>query len=113
MLTLTQIDTALDNGDGYVAIMTTGQTAIMKGRPTIDLACKAIGCETIDVLVLNRGDDGQPKIVMLVDDEGLLNDSPVNPEATKLAWSALGPGFQHSIHGNVVIANDHDFGRGI
>lgn len=109
MLTLEQIKEAIGDG-GYVAIMASGGVAIMKGKPDVSLICEVIDCDTLDSVTLSHKPDGVPELVMMVDDEGLLNNSPPNLEASKLAWKALGPGFVHQIHGNVVIVNDDHFG---
>lgn len=47
--------------------------------------------------------------VMIVDDTGMIDGKPVNPEATKLYHSICIPGTVHCIHGDVAIALDKDF----
>lgn len=84
------------------------------------------GCEAFDIVNLR---DGR---VMLVDDNGYETEAvpvdppagvgfmietrcvkarkPVNAEATKLYHSICKPGTTHQIVGDVIIANDEDFG---
>lgn len=62
-----------------------------------------LGVVAFDVVNLR---DGR---VMLVDDTGLVDGKPVNPEATKLYLAICKPGTRASIHGDVVIAIDEDF----
>lgn len=64
---------------------------------------KLIGVDTFDTVNLR---DGR---VMLVDDTGMIDGKPVNPEATKLYHGICRPGNPHSIHGDVAIARDADF----
>ncbi len=47
--------------------------------------------------------------VMLVDDEGVLKDLPVNPAATRLYQEARG--IPHQIRGDVVVVPDSDYAR--
>lgn len=47
--------------------------------------------------------------VMIVDDTGMIDGKPVNPEATKLYHAICIPGTVHCIHGDVAIAFDKDF----
>lgn len=64
---------------------------------------KLIGAECLDSVNLR---DGR---VMLVDDTGMVDGRPVNPEATKLYWSICRAGTTHPICGDVAIARDEDF----
>jgi hypothetical protein len=67
---------------------------------------KLIGCETIDVVILPHL--GDPMIVMLVDDEGMIRDLPINKVATAL-YRQSRPDSIYAIHGNVVMCPDLDF----
>lgn len=65
--------------------------------------CKTIGAEGLDTVNLR---DGR---VMIVDDTGMIDGKPINPEATKLYHAVCVPGNPFSIHGDVAIALDQDF----
>lgn len=74
-------------------------------RPiTILRACELINADTLDSVMLTDGIH-----VMLVDDTGMVSGRPVNPEATRL-YRERAPGSPYSIHGDVVIVPDSDFG---
>ena len=47
--------------------------------------------------------------VMLVDDNGIDKNLPINMEATKLYWERCGGRNNHHIRGTVVIVPDSDF----
>jgi hypothetical protein len=66
---------------------------------TLHWLYEQIGCSTVDVLGLPHDQD------MWVDDEGLINDSPVNVLAT--LWARYFGGLDVVIYGNVVLAK-HD-----
>lgn len=95
-------------------------------RGSFDPLYKLAGCDTFDIVNLR---DGR---VMLVDDHGYECESiqdtpgtgpfkitmkpvralkPVNVEATKLYHAVCVPGTTHQIVGDVIIANDADFGE--
>lgn len=63
-----------------------------------------IGAEALDTV--NLADRVH---VMLVDDEGILKNLPVNPKATRLYQDARG--VPHQIRGDVVIVPDSDYAR--
>ena len=64
---------------------------------------KLIGAECLDTVNLRNGD------VLLVDDTGMVDGRPVNPEATKLYHGVCRAGTVHCIHGDVAVARDADF----
>lgn len=64
---------------------------------------KLIGADCLDSVNLR---DGR---VMLVDDTGMLDGRPVNPEATKRYHAVCRPGTVHQIYGDVAIVLDADF----
>lgn len=64
---------------------------------------KLIGATCLCAVNLRNGD------VMLVDDTGMVDGKPVNPEATKLYHGVCRVGTVHCIHGDVAIARDEDF----
>ena len=64
---------------------------------------KLIGADCLDSVNLRNGD------VMLVDDTGMVDGKPVNPEGTKLYHGVCRAGTVHRIHGDVAVARDADF----
>lgn len=64
---------------------------------------KLIGAECLDSVTLLNG------AVMLVDDTGMVDGRPVNPEATKLYHGVCDPNTVYQIHGDVAIVLDADF----
>jgi len=68
-------------------------------------ACKLIGAETLDTVML-----ADRVHVMLVDDNGYERDLPVNQKATALYLKRCRTGTTHEIVGDVVIVPDSDFG---
>lgn len=66
----------------------------------IGLYINANGFDTVNLR------DGR---VMIVDDTGMIDGKPVNPEATKLYHSICISGTTNCIHGDVAIALDKDF----
>lgn len=81
----------------------TEQMEIGSPRQAFDIIGKHIKADCFDTVNLK---DGR---VMIVDDTGMLDGKPVNPEATKLYHSVCIPGTTHCIHGDVAIALDKDF----
>ena len=64
---------------------------------------RMIGAQAADVVNLR---DGR---VMVVDDTGMIDNKPANPQATALYHGVCRPGTVHPICGDVAIANDEDF----
>lgn len=95
---------AINKGE-YLIIAVDGTETIIQQKPEINRVCKAIGCEYIDTITLKRS----PRIVMLVDDVGMIDKKPVNPKATALYHSVCKPGTVWPICGNVAIVHDTDF----
>lgn len=62
-----------------------------------------IGADCFDTVNLR---DGR---VMIVDDTGMIDRKPVNPEATKLYHSVCRPGTPNPICGDVAVCIDADF----
>ncbi len=79
------------------------ESHVATGR-TIAAIERLIGADCLDIVNLR---DGR---VMLVDDTGMVDGKPVNPKATELYHSVCRPGTPFSIHGDVAVANDADFG---
>lgn len=63
-----------------------------------------IGADALDTISL-----ADRLHVMLIDDEGILKNLPVNPAATRLYQDARG--VPHQIRGDVVIVPDSDYAR--
>lgn len=81
----------------------TEKMEIWNKRQAFSIIGKHIGADTFDTVNLR---DGR---VMIVDDTGMIDGKPVNPEATKLYHAICIPGTVHCIHGDVAIAIDKDF----
>ena len=64
---------------------------------------KLIRADCFDTVNLRDG------TVMIVDDTGMIDGKPVNPEATKLYHGVCRAGTIHPICGDVAIAIDADF----
>lgn len=65
---------------------------------------REIGAEVLDTVNLTF------KLVMLVDDTGMIDGRPINQKATDLYHAKCVPGTTWPICGDVAIANDEDFG---
>lgn len=79
------------------------------GKATTRAIHAAIGCDCCDTVVLRKSKDMmEAEIVMMVDDTGMIDGKPVNPKATDLYHSVRRT--PYSIHGDVAIVNDADFG---
>ncbi|MBP6018763.1 MAG: hypothetical protein KA735_04675 [Burkholderiaceae bacterium] len=77
------------------------------GPHALDDVMQMIGANTLDTVALRHM--GQPLHVMLVDDNGAINDSPINAKATELYHANCIPGTTRPIHGDVVIVPDGDY----
>lgn len=84
-------------------IRTSGAEEVIAGRPRIANIEAMIGAACLDTVNLR---DGR---VMLVDDNGIAKDLPINPAATVLYHGVCRPGTTHQIRGDVVIVHDEDF----
>lgn len=84
-----------------------GQEVLLCERPTIAMIAQRIGASCLDTVNIDR----ENKQVMLVDDTGMIDGKPVNEKATALYRRICIPGSTGTIHGDVVIVNDGDFGR--
>lgn len=89
-------------------IRTDGTITVLDAPQSIQDVCRLIGADALDVVRLRHL--GSPAMVMLVDDSGMIDGRPVNPEATKLYHANCVPGTVYQIHGDVVVAPDGDFG---
>jgi hypothetical protein len=69
---------------------------------------KKIGCQTIDVVNLNRAPNHRG-MVMLVDDTGFVDGKPRNEAATALYQAVCRPGTTHYIAGDVAVVPDGDY----
>lgn len=87
-----------------VLIRTDGSTQMLEGKQSFSTIYQLIGCDCLDTVSLAHG------LVMLVDDTGLLDNKPVNPIATGLYYAKCQHVTPNSIHGDVVIVPDDDYG---
>ncbi|WP_313619508.1 hypothetical protein [Achromobacter sp.] len=81
-----------------------GAETLLHGPHAIQDVCQMIGAEALDTVSL-----ADRLHVMLVDDEGISKNLPVNPAATRLYQDARGIPYQ--IRGDVVIVPDSDYAR--
>ncbi len=94
----------------YLIIRVDGTEELIREKPTLEALHRAIGCDCIDAVNLDRKIPAE--IVMIVDDTGMIDRKPVNARATQLAqaaYAAAGRYSPYSIHGDVAIVNDRDF----
>lgn len=84
-------------------IRTSGTEETIEGRATIAAVEKAIGASILDTVNLR---DGR---VMLVDDNGISKNLPVNQVATGLYHSVCRRGTTHQIRGDVAVVYDNEF----
>jgi hypothetical protein len=84
-------------------IRTTGTEEAFEGRLNIAAIESAINAHCLDTVNLR---DGR---VMLVDDDGVEKDLPINLTATALYHSVCRPGTTHQIRGDVAVVHDADF----
>lgn len=85
-------------------IKTSGEVIPLEKTSSIRILCNLIDADFIDTVQLPSG------WVMLVDDDGIDKDLPVNDAATVIYHSVCRPGTTAQIHGDVVITVDEDFG---
>ncbi len=81
-----------------------GAETELHGPHAIQDVCQMIGADALDSVRL-----ADRMHVMLVDDEGVSKNLPVNPAATRLYQDARG--VPHQIRGDVVIVPDSDYAR--
>lgn len=79
---------------------------ITERRPIEELR-QLIGADTLDSVRLRHM--GEPAHVMLVDDNAITVDKPVNVEATRLYLANCYPGTTHRIRGDAIVVPDEDF----
>jgi hypothetical protein len=93
----------------YRIIRVDGSDQVINEKPTIHKILDAIGCDTLDtVLMVWNARTGSAEQIMCVDDTGLHKRLPVNEKATELARQ-IRPGYSHPLVGDVVICDDRDF----
>jgi hypothetical protein len=61
----------------YLIIRVDGSEEDVEGKPTLPAIYRAIGCESIDTVILTEH-AGRPALIMLVDDTGMIDHKPVN-----------------------------------
>jgi hypothetical protein len=110
------IKTVLNLQRGTWLIITLDQKAqLIEGKPNIELLRRALStperkCECMDTINLELVGAGRvrgSRIVMMVDDTGMLDGLPVNDLAFYIANTIKA--YPHDIHGTAVIVNDEDF----
>lgn len=99
------------NQGEYRIIRVSGEEKTINKQPTLDDVYEAVdsGKDGIDSIILTRGENTLPSTVMLVDDCGMLKQKPINEKATNIVRQYY-PEIRHKIFGDVVLANDNDFG---
>jgi hypothetical protein len=95
----------------HVVLRADGTEEYILSKPTIEGVRKQIGCKYLDSVTLTLK-DGSPRLVMLIDDEGLRRSRPPNRKATNLRLQ-MNPPVPHvtlpPIVGDVVLVNAMDF----
>ncbi len=76
--------------------------------PTNALIRALLRADSLDSVSLTFTRDGRPDDIMCVDDTGLIDGKPLNPEATRL-YHQRAPQATTGIHGDVVLTKDHYF----
>lgn len=94
----------------WLVINTNGKETLHQGKPTNDEIYKAIGCDCYDTVTLTWKASRRPDVVMLVDDNGLYKNIPVNLKATALYMLRCGGVTPTGIHGTVAFVHDGDMG---
>ena len=98
----------------YLILGTDDEAHLISETPTLAKVREAIStperkckyCDTISLKLPGAGSFGK-RIVMLIDDTGMLDDLPINGLAFHVASTMNG--FSHNIHGTAVVVNDYDF----
>ncbi|MEN4919414.1 hypothetical protein ABE485_12130 [Achromobacter spanius] len=85
-------------------IRTDGAETALHGPHAIQDVCQMLGADALDTVSL-----ADRVHVMLVDDDGIQKNLPVNPAATRLYQDARG--IPHQIRGDVVIVPESDYAR--
>lgn len=98
----------------YLILGTDDEANLVQETPTLAKVREAIStperkCKYVDTVNLKLPGAGSfgKRIVMLVDDTGMLDDLPTNGLAFHVVSSING--FSHDIHGTAVVVNDYDF----
>ena len=91
----------------YLILRANGNMKRVDEKPTLKAIYKAIGCDCIDTIMLDR----ERQLVMMVDDNGAITEppKPVNENATIMYHSICRPGTTWPIRGDVALVNDEDF----
>jgi hypothetical protein len=87
-----------------VLIRADGKVEPFNRQASTAAIARMIGADGIDVVNLRKFG-----LVMLVDDTGLIDGKPANPEATRQYHSVCRPGTTQHIAGDVAIVPDEDF----
>ena len=98
----------------YLVVNTNDEAKLIEEKPRLAKVRAAIStperecicCDTINLRLMGCG--VKDRIVMMVDDTGMLDGLPINRLAFYVAHTMRS--YPHDIHGTVVIVNDADFG---
>ena len=82
----------------YKVIRVDGTETVHIGNPTIRAIQLLIGCDTLDVVTIDR----RKQTVMYVDDTGMIDGKPVSTKATVLYHRVCRPRTTHQIHRDMV-----------
>lgn len=88
-----------------------GAEVLIERRATMRGIQTLIGAKSLDTICLTK-ENGQPAVVMVIDDTGRNDGRPVNDKATALYHAALearGQRTSNQIYGDVVLVHDQDF----
>lgn len=87
-------------------IKTTGEVIEISPENGKKFTCqecyKLIGCELVELVSLKKYQQ------MICDEEGMINGSLPNPEATRILRESFGP-FAQVIYGNVIVCKNREF----
>jgi len=90
----------------YRLIRVDGTETLISERPTSAKIKIEIDAEWLDTVNIDHENDQ----IMVVDDTGMIDGKPINRKATLLYRQICIPGSNGTIHGDVAIVNDKDFG---
>lgn len=100
----------LDFKPGQHKIIQVDGTETIVDRPLpIREANFTLRCGYLDTVNVTRAFTGNRKrVIMLVDDTGMIDGKPTNPKACELYWAICAPQTIHPICGDVALVYDSD-----
>ena len=93
----------------YTILRCNGRHEAIDQVPTFEAMEQAISCTAFDAVPIGKANRPPDDEILLVDDTGLLDGKPINPEATLLYWR-VAPSQRHCIHGDAILTRDRYFG---